>query len=223
MSSSSKKGGADPAADVKKFMFDTNDFDRLSAKANASSYTEEQLALAKEQSFALGKAEGAREAQQRQEERLAEILQKASAAMEKLAAAEDRREVEKCAEAVKLATRVAHKLMPRFALQYALPEIESVILQAIQAKKDEPRLAVTVPTAHLDALKDRIDALALEKNFAGKVVLVADDALPPTDCRVEWADGGAERLYERLFTQIDNEFTKALSGMNKVLEEEKQP
>lgn len=208
--------------DAKKFLFDTNDFDLLEARAKANTYTEEQLILAKNQSFAQGKAEGIRDTRQQQEERIGELLQKALALAERMAQEEDRREVEKCSSATKLAMRVAHKLMPQFAQRFALPEIERVIVQGIGARKDEPRIAVTVPTVHLDALTARMDALALEKGYVGKVILIADDGLAPTDCRMEWADGGMERLYERLFSQIDNEFSKAVAGMNALLEQDKK-
>ena len=203
--------------DAKKFLFDTNNFDRT--KPETVMYTEEQLTLAKNQSLAMGKAEGVKDTQKQQEARISELLQKTLALTEKLAKSEDRREIEKCADAVKLAMQVVHKLLPGFSAQYALPEIERVITQSIEARKDEPRIAVIVPTVHLEALKARVDALTTDKSYAGKVILIADDALPPTDCRVEWADGGAERLYERLLSQIDNEFTKAIAGMNTTLDQ----
>jgi flagellar assembly protein FliH len=206
--------------DVKKFLFDTNNFDRT--KPETVVYTEEQLLAAKNQSLALGKAEGVKDTKQKQEELITQLLQKTLALAEKLVKNEDRREVEKCADAVKLATRVVHKLLPGFAEQYAVSEIERVIAQSIEARRDEPRIAVIVPTVHLEALKTRMDALTAEKSYAGKIILVADDSLPPTDCRVEWADGGAERLYERLFSQIDNEFTKAIAGMNMALDQNKK-
>ena len=208
--------------DAKKFLFDTNNFDRSKPNPHAPIYTEEQLILAQNQSLALGKADGIKVTRQQQEERLAELLQKTLAMTEKLVQAEDRREVEKCIAAAKMAIRAVHKLLPQFAVQCALPEIERVILQSIEARRDEPRIAVIVPTIHLESLKTRMDALAIERNYAGKVILIADDSLPPTDCRVEWADGGAERLYERLFSQIDNEFAKAVAGMNTALDQNKQ-
>ena len=61
-------------------------------------------------------------------------------------------------------------------------------------------------------------AEALERGFAGKLILIAEDNLGPSDCRVEWADGGAERLYERLFAQIEMEFAKAIAVMQKTIE-----
>jgi len=205
-------------ADAKKFLFDTNDFNQMKSRADANTYTEEQLQMAKNQSFALGKADGVKESKQQQEERIAELLQKALLVAENLADAEDRREVEKCIEATKLTMRVTRKLLPQFALQYSINEIEHAILQAIEARKDEPRIAVIVPTAHLEALKTGMDALAIQKGYAGKVILLADDSLPPTDCRVEWADGGADRLYEQLFSQIEGKFTSAISTMRSSIE-----
>jgi flagellar assembly protein FliH len=195
--------------DVKKFMFDTNDFSQMREKVDAGAYTEEQMQLAKSQSFALGKAEGTKEAKLQQ----TDLLQKTLLLTEKLAAAEDRREVEKCIDVTKLAMRIVRKLMPQFSAQYALNEIENTILQSIETRKDEPRIAVIVPTVHLENLKARIDALALQKGYAGKVILLADDSLAPTDCRLEWADGGADRLFEQLFSHIENSFAQATSTM----------
>ncbi len=203
--------------DMKKFLFDTNDFNSMKSKVDIEIYTEEQMVQARAKSFELGRVEGLKDARLLQEERLAELLQKALGIVDKLAQEEERREVEKCIGATKLAIRIAHKLVPKFAVQYALPEIESVVIEAVEARQDEPRIAVIVPSEHLDALKIRMDALALEKGYAGKVILLADDSLLSTDCRVEWADGGMERLYERLFTQIENEFTKSIACMEAIL------
>lgn len=203
--------------DVKKFLFDTHDFGEAKLKANV--YSEEQLRQAQEQAFALGKAEGIQETRQQQEEHITTILNKALNLSEALSQAENRREAEKLIESITLTMRVLRKLLPKFAAQYSLHEIEQVILQEVSARKDEPRIAVTVPAVHLEALKARIDAVTIEKGYAGKVILLADDMLAQTDCRVEWADGGAERLYERLYAQIETEFTKAISGIQAGLEQ----
>jgi flagellar assembly protein FliH len=225
MSSSSKEDGhkesmSTPMTDAKKFLFDTNNFDRT--KPEVVVYSEEQVQLMKNQTLAQGKAEGTKETKQKQEELIGQLLQKALAHIEKMAKNEDRREVEKCADAVKLTMQVIGKLLPSFSQQYALSEIENVIAQSLEARRDEPRIAVIVPTQHLEALTSRIDALTAGKSYAGKVILIADDALAATDCRVEWADGGAERLYERLFSQIESEFTKAIAGTNMMLEQDKK-
>ncbi len=206
--------------DAKKFLFDQNNFD--GNQPEEILYTEEQMLLAKEQSLAAGKAEGVSTTQQQQEARIGDLLQKTLALAEKLVGNEDKREIEKCRDTVKLTMQVVHKLLPGLAQKHALSEIENVILQSLEARRDEPRIAVTVPTEHLEQLTRRIDALTAGKAYAGKVILIADDALAATDCRVEWADGGAERLFERLYLQIDNEFVKSVSGISATLEPEQE-
>lgn len=208
MSSSTKNDG-----EKKKFLFDANDFDKTGPSPDDPVYTEEQLVVAKTQSFENGKAEGLQEAARSIAQETAQCLQKIITLLEKLILAEDRRELEQMAQTVRLTARVTAKLLPQFAQKYALDEIERVIVEAMEARRDEPRIAITVPAAHLEKMKRDIDALALEKGYAGRVIVIADDNLAPTDVRVEWADGGAERIYERIYAQIETEFAKAIDAI----------
>jgi len=204
-------------SDAKKFLFDTNDFNDAQAAAE-NIYSEEQVRLAREQSFAEGRADGVRETRAQQEEQMILLLEKTLTGVNALAAAEDARDIVSTVQAVKAALQVVRNVLPKLAAQTGLAEIENMILQSIDARKDEPRIAVTVPSFHLEALKTRIDKLAIERGYGGRVILLGDDALPPADCRVEWADGGAERIYERIFAQIENEFARALAGMDEHLQ-----
>ena len=165
--------------------------------------------------------EGVKETRQQQEELSLRYLEKIITLLEKLVLAEDRREIAQMMNTVMLTARVTHKLLPQFADRFSLGEIERVIVEAIEARRDEPRIAITVPTAHLETLRGQIDGLAIEKGYAGKVILLADDHLSPSDVRVEWADGGAERMYERLYAQIEGEFAKAIAGMQETLKRTK--
>jgi len=216
MSSSTDNGG------IKKFLFDKNDFDKNATEGEKPVFTEEQLILAKMQAQQQGKVEGAKEATQSLAEQSNRSLAAIAAACEKLTAAEEVREVEQMKAATKLAMRIAHKLLPQFAERYSLHEIERVISKAIEARRDEPRIAITVPAQHLEALRQQIEQMAHEKGFAGKVILLADDNMAPSDVRVEWADGGAERLYERLFSQVEAEFAKAIAGMQSTIDDIKK-
>jgi len=214
MNSSTKNDG-----EVKKFLFDNNDFDRVAPEPPppAETFSADQLALAKSQGHAQGRAEGLREANASIEDAQTKALQNIVAALGKLTAAEDRRDIESMINATRLAMKVTHKLLPQFAQRFSLQEIERVILDSVEARREEPRIAVIVSGQHLDALKQHIETLAAEKGYAGKMIIVADDNLAPTDVRVEWADGGAERLYERLYSQIETEFAKAIAGMQSTL------
>lgn len=208
MNSSTKNDGGS-----KKFLFDAHDFDKTGPSPDDPVYTEEQLVVAKTQSFESGKTEGLQEATQSQQEATLKCLQRTITLLEQLVLAEDRRELEQMAQTVRLTARVTAKLLPQFAEKFAIDEIERVIVDAVEARREEPRIAITVPTAHLEKMKTDIDALALEKGYAGKVIVIADDNLAPTDVRVEWADGGAERIFERIYAQIETEFAKAIDAI----------
>lgn len=166
-----------------------------------------------------GKAEGIRETRAAQEETALKCFHQIITLLERLILAEDKREIEKMMATVRLTARVTHKLLPQFAERYSMDEIERVITEAIDARRDEPRIAITIPTLHMEALKAGIDKMALDKGYAGKIILLSDDAMSPSDVRVEWADGGAERLYERLYAQIESEFAKAIAGMQSTIKD----
>ena len=207
---------------MKKFLFDKNDFDNVAEEAVpvAETYTAEQLELARSQAYAQGKADGLKDAKMSAEELQQRALNNIAAAAEKLLKEEDRRDIDSMAGTAKLALKVTRKLLPRFSQRFSLEEIEHVILTAVETRRDEPRIAITVNGGHLEALKRNIEDLAAAKGFAGKLIIIADDNLAPTDVRVEWADGGAERLYDRLYAQIESEFTKAVAGMQLAKTEE---
>lgn len=205
---------------MKKYLFDTNNFDKAKVpEGELPVYTESQMALARQQSIDSGREAGLAEARQRQEEHIAATLDKILVAAMQLADKEEERDIQRMSDAVTLTMRITHKLLPQFAQKNALAEIESVILQSLESRKDEPRIAVAVHSTHMEAIKARIDGISREKSYSGKMIIVADDTLAETDCRVEWADGGTERLYARLFAQIETEFTKSIAGMKAAIDD----
>jgi flagellar assembly protein FliH len=209
------KNDKDGKDHVKKFMFDMNDFDKKPEPDHppAPVFSEDQLALAKSQAYAQGKTDGLAEARHAQEELLIKMVQGVSGKLDTMTRDCDRREIESMISAIKLSMRIAHKLLPQFAEKNGLAEIERVILSSIEGRKDEPRIAITVSPQHLEPLKSRVDVLAREKGYAGKIVLLADETLHDNDVRVEWADGGAERLFDHIYNEIEKEFVKTITTM----------
>jgi flagellar assembly protein FliH len=61
-------------------------------------------------------------------------------------------------------------------------------------------------------LQTRIDGMAASCGFQGKIMLFPDDQLNDTDCRVEWADGGAERNLDDMWKQIDAALQRMMDG-----------
>lgn len=216
--SSSTKEDKQTAKEARRFLFENHDFGDEDALAILNrdrakpAFSQEDLEAAKASGFAAGKKEGLEEALGRQETLLAQLLQKISADLTGLAASEERREEEKHMVAVHLALGIARKLLPGLARKMAREEIEAVISDVLDSRQNEPRIVIRVHDSLLDALKARIDALADENNFAGQLILLSDEDLQPTDCRVEWADGGTEKLFESLYSQVERTILKAVGG-----------
>ena len=78
--------------------------------------------------------------------------------------------------------------------------------------KQEPRLVAYVHSARLDALQERLAQLSASSGFEGRVVLIGDDEMGQSDCRVEWADGGVEREAGRIWRAIEEALTRYVAA-----------
>ena len=212
-------------SDFEKFLFDTS-FDsarvrdakaRAAAEAAAAAepppptFSEEDLAVARESAFAEGKAAGLAEAEQAQSKRLADLVSGLPQHLESLAAMITEQEDQRRRDALEAAVTVVRKLYPKLASGHGLDEIRAVVDSCLERLRDEPRLVIRCADGDLDALKAAISASAARSGFEGKLVFLVDESIAPGDVRVEWADGGAERHQADLWKEIDTIIARALS------------
>jgi flagellar assembly protein FliH len=96
-------------------------------------------------------------------------------------------------EAAEVALAAARKLVP-MALE-ALPsaDVEVALREALHQAIGEPRIVLRANPRVIEALRERLDEIAHEEGFEGRVVAAADPAIAGADCRIEWRGGGAER------------------------------
>jgi flagellar assembly protein FliH len=111
-------------------------------------------------------------------------------------------------KSVDLALAIVRKLHPALIERQGLAEIEAVLGQCLESLKQEPRLVAYVHSARLDALQERLAQLSASSGFEGRVVLIGDDEMGQSDCRVEWADGGVEREAGRIWRTIEETLTR---------------
>lgn len=195
---------------VKRFdfsnSFDTNERGVVAAR----DFTADDVAKARADAFAEGKEAGAKEERGRIESTVATTLQAVGQRLGVLAdeTAALRAEIE--AEALDAVLTIARKLVPHYAKTHGLEEMEGVIRDCLTAVYDEPRIVVRAHDSVLDHVKNQLDTLIAQSGFSGKVVLFADQTLSPGDCRVEWADGGAERDVSRLWQEVDETISRFL-------------
>lgn len=214
---------------VRKFLFDTS-FDPEVRRPEPRrpepapepeappppSFSEQELEAAREAAFREGLEQG-------REQALAEAREAAEAAgaraltllAERLKQALEQLDAQREAATVEVlgsAMAVLRKLFPLLGERHGLTEIEGLVRGCLERLHEEPRVVVRAPDALLDALRGRMDELKLEAAYEGRVVLLADDGLGPADARIEWADGGAERDGRRLWAEIDEILSHAVTA-----------
>lgn len=166
-------------------------------------FSEEDVSIAREQAFEAGRQTGLREAEEASARLEALSLASLAEQIRALDKAQKQASQERLGDAVDLALAVARKILPETAERDGVDEIAGVVRHCL-ARIDEPvRVTVRVHPDYQNGLRDRMQTLAEDNAFEGKLIVTADSRIAPGDCRVEWGDGGAERDQDRLWDDID--------------------
>ena len=166
-------------------------------------FSEEELAQAREESFAAGKQEGFAEASGSTDRIAAQALEKIQELIPTLFAAQETANTEMHQQSIMVGVSVIRKLFPSLNQEYAAEEVSRVVNQVMETLRDEPKVVIAVNGEIMTALKERMTGLAIGNVSAGKVVLVEDETIPIGDCRIEWESGGAGRDTAALWQEID--------------------
>jgi len=97
------------------------------------------------------------------------------------------------AEAVEVAFAVASKLAPALLEREPLTEIIALASDCLRHLAAAPHVAVRVHDSLHAAARERLEALARDRGFEGRLIVIADPDVAPGDCRMDWADGGLVR------------------------------
>ncbi len=202
----------------RKYMFDAS-FDQPQASVAVlvnkpppePTFTGAELEAARAAALAEARAAALAEASAAVEKEIVAATESLAAGIPALLARDNeiRDDVER--RAIELLRGIVAKSFPVLAQRISIDEIETLVTDCLREAFEEPRVVLRVPQRLFDPIRDRLGALAQQTGFAGKFVLLADDALGPADCRLEWADGGAERVTGRLAREIDAVLERALS------------
>lgn len=177
--------------------------ERDAAKPKQPTFTLDDLEAARAMARAEGVEAGKAEAMASLERRTADVLAALGKRLAESSAARDAAIARIEAGAVELCAALLRKLFPAMQQRHGLGEIEGLLRDGLRTMADEPRVVVRLNDQLIGGLQPRIDALAKSVGFAGRVVLVGDDMVAAGDCAIEWADGGAERIGDQLWTDVD--------------------
>ncbi len=188
-----------------KFLFDA-DFGRGDAgeRQRTMSLAAHEAALAEKTavSYAAGYAAGKSESAVESARRTAAALEKAAAAIERLAAGWAAVEARLETEAVEVAVAVARKLCAGLIACEPLAEIEALARDCFAHLAAAPHVVVRLGEQIQGAARERLEAVARERGFEGRLIIQGESGMADGDCRIEWADGGVVRERASIETAV---------------------
>lgn len=176
----------------------------------APSFDLAALEAARQEGFAEGQAAGLAAAMERLEQRTADLLARIDAGLTGLLETWRAEETARAEATVTMALAIARQVLPAYAREHGLTEIEAVVRACLAELREEPRLVLRVPEGMAEALASRLDRLTAMAQYEGRLTLVTDPDLAPGDCRLDWSNGGAERSSERLWQDIADAAARVL-------------
>ncbi len=201
----------EPSRNIRPFTFDHRVFDdQLVVDKPQPKFTENDLATAKAEAFAQGRAEGMREEREGQTKKACDLLSRLMAETGRIERKQEAMDRRMLADSAELARRILGKLMPAASARGGMAEIESVISCALSEQHTTPRIHIHVAPAMHAAVAELTERLRKETAFEGKIVIASDEALGDTDCRMEWATGGAERVLDKTWNDNNTCIEKAI-------------
>ena len=175
-----------------KFLFDL-DFsapDRTRERPATALEIAQKIAAAEARAYRDGFDAAQREAKAESDRRAALALEEIGIAMKAIATCFSGIENRMETEAVDVAVAVARKLCSALIAGEPLGEITGLVSDCFSHLVSTPHLVVRINESLYEAARDRIEQLAKQSGFAGRLVILAEPEIETGDCRIEWADGG---------------------------------
>ena len=174
-----------------KFLFDMD----VSApdkreRAATPSDIAQKIAAAEARAYRDGYDAALREARVESDRRSALAMEEIGIAMKGIAARYGTIETRMETEAVDVAIAVARKLCSELIAREPLGEITALVSDCFAQLVSTPHLVVRINDSLYETAHERVDRLAKQSGFAGRLVILAEPEIETGDCKIEWADGG---------------------------------
>jgi len=119
-------------------------------------------------------------------------------------------------DAARLAMAMAKKIAPAALAHLPAGDVEAALRQAMHQAIAEPRITLRAAPAVTQVLEPRLNDIAHQEGYEGRVLIAADPAMTGADCRIEWRGGGAERsesiIEDALSALISRHFSHTVKG-----------
>jgi flagellar assembly protein FliH len=199
-----------------KFLFDT-DFsapDKARERSATAAEVAQKVAAAETVAYRQGYDAGQREAKAESDRRVALALEEIKVAVQGIATRFAGIETKMETEAVDVAVAVARKLCSELIAAEPLGEIDGLIRECFSHLVATPHLVVRINASLYEIARERIELMAKQSGFAGRLVILAEPEIATGDCRIEWADGGVVLERAAIDIKIDELVGRYIASRN---------
>jgi flagellar assembly protein FliH len=199
-----------------KFLFDT-DFsapERARERPATAAEIAQKIAAAEANAYRNGYEAAQREAKVEADRRMASALEAINIHMQGIAARVAGVETRMETEAVEVAISVARKLCSALVAAEPLGEITGLVKDCFAHLVATPHLVVRINDQLYEVARERIEKLAKQSGFEGRLVILAEPDIPTGDCRIEWADGGVVLERAAIETKINELVGRYMASRN---------
>jgi flagellar assembly protein FliH len=175
-----------------KFLFDM-DFsapDKARERPATAAEIAQKVASAEARAYRDGYDAAQREAKAESDRRGALALEEIGIAIKGIASRFSGIETRMETEAVDVAVAVARKLCSELVSREPLGEITALVSDCFSHLVSTPHLVVRINDTLYEIAREKIERLAQQSGFEGRLVILAEPEIATGDCRIEWADGG---------------------------------
>jgi flagellar assembly protein FliH len=177
-------------------------------------FSEDEANELRNEAMQNGLRQGRMESLQEIEQSIALLINNMNDKLEELLNADHQRLLMTQEIVIRTTVLTIKKIWPQILQKYSLELVESTIRQSMDYNSEEPRIVVRVHDTLLDEVVKRLPKLQEQQAFAGKVIVIADQSVIAGDCKIEWADGGLDRLSRTLSQQLDAALERILSSLS---------
>jgi len=176
-------------------------------------FSAEELHAARMAAYADGETTGLQTAMGSIDSKIARALEQIGAQLPSLQ--HDREQVVHSVseEAARLAHAMVARMFPEMARRYGLTEIQAVIADCIEQAIDQPRIIIRLHPDLAPVISEKAEHMAMMAGYAGRLSVLPEATLGPSDIRLEWGDGGAERLISRAWADISDIVGRAVTHL----------
>ena len=186
-------------------------------QTQAPSFSEEQLSQAKEQArdqgFEEGVAHGRAEAMQQIEANIENLMPSLIAEFKKLPKIIEGTHTQNISDMLQLVEFIFSKLYPTLAETHGYKDLLLIFEQTISRLVDDAKVVVKLHEQSLAYLKPKLEAIAKDQGFDGRLIIVPDAEINKADIRINWTGGFLVRTLEEIYAEAQSLIRRTLENL----------